>query len=110
LERAPKGVLVAGEVERHLLRRLEEELVGIELPARRVLERVAGLDAEQRLVRARVLVLQVVNVTRRDERQAGPLGELREQRIDALLRLEPRVLDLDVRVVAPEDLHQSVEI
>ena len=36
--------------------RLEEELVGVELPVVRVLQRVARLDAEQRLVRARVLV------------------------------------------------------
>ena len=55
LERAPHRVLVAGEVERHLLRRLEVELVRLEAPAIRVLERVARLDAEQRLVRVGIL-------------------------------------------------------
>jgi hypothetical protein len=51
---------VADEVGGHLVRRLEEELVGVELPVVRVLERVAGLDAEERLVGSRVLVPQVV--------------------------------------------------
>jgi hypothetical protein len=37
LERAAERVLVAGEVGRHLLRRLEVEVVGVELPARRFL-------------------------------------------------------------------------
>src|SRR5207249_194649 len=67
LERASESGLVAGEVERHLLRRLEEELVGVELPALRIFQRVAGLDAEQSLMRARVLVLQVVDVAGRNE-------------------------------------------
>ena len=41
LERPPHRVLVAGEVERHLLRALEIELVRVELPVVRVLQRVA---------------------------------------------------------------------
>jgi hypothetical protein len=41
LQRAPHRLLVAREVQRHLLRRLEEELVGVELPMVGVLERVA---------------------------------------------------------------------
>jgi hypothetical protein len=44
-------------------------VVGVELPAIRVLERVAGLDAEQRLVCARVLGAEVVDVAGRDERE-----------------------------------------
>src|SRR5437879_4063022 len=62
LEGPPQRVVAAREVGGHLLRRLEVELVGLEAPAVRVLERVAGLDAEQRLVRLRVLVPEVVNV------------------------------------------------
>ena len=110
LERAAERIRVAGEVRGHLFGRLEEELVGVELPVVRVLERVAGLDAEQSLVRARVLVVQVVHVAGGDERQPGALGELREQRIDAGLRLEPRVLNLDVGVVLAEDLDEPVEV
>ncbi len=110
LERATERVLVAGEVGRHLLGRLEVEVVGVELPALRVLERVAGLDAEQRLVRARVFMLEVVDVAGRDEPEPGALGELREQRVDPLLLLEVRVLDLDVRVVGAEGLDEPVEV
>ena len=103
-------VLVAGKVERHLGGRLEEELVGVELPVVRVLERVAGLDAEQRLVCARVLVAEVVDVARRDERQAGGLGGAREHGVDARLHVEPGVLHLDVDGVLAEDLPEPVEL
>ena len=74
------------------------------------LERVAGLDAEQRLVRLRVFVPEVVDVAGRDERQAGLRGERRELGVDARLLLETGVLDLDVDVVAAEDLRQAVEV
>src|SRR5665647_3687015 len=60
LERAAHRVFLARDVERHLRLRLEVEVVGVELPVIRVLQRVARLDAEQRLVCARVLVPEVV--------------------------------------------------
>ncbi len=110
LERASHGVLEAGEVERHLLGRLEEELVRVELPVGGVLERVAGLDAKERLVSERIVRVEVVDVARRDEREAGLLGEGYQLRIDLLLLREPRILDLDVRRVTPEDLDEPVEI
>ena len=72
LERAAQRVVVAGEVAGHLLGRLEEEVVGLELPVVRVLERVARLDAEQRLVGARVLV-RGGSGRRRSRRSAGPV-------------------------------------
>ena len=104
LERAPHRVFVAGEVERHLFRRLEVEVVGLELPVVRVLERVARLDAEERLVRARVGVAEVVDVAGGDGRQLQLLRKLDELRQDARLHLEVRVLQLDVDVVPPERL------
>ncbi len=110
LERRAQRVGLVGEVRGHLRRGLEVELVGVELPAARVLERVAGLDAEQRLVGLRVRVVQVVDVAGGDERKPRLLGELRELRVDARLLLEAGVLDLDVDVVAPEDLRQPVEV
>ena len=61
-------------------------------------------------MRARVSMVEVVHVAGRDERQPGALGELREQRVDARLRLEARVLDLDVGGVLAEDLHEPVEV
>ena len=110
LERARHRVLETGEVARHLLGRLEEELVRVEAPVRRVLERVAGLDAEERLVRERVLGVEVVDVSGRDERKPGLLCEGDQLRVDLVLLGEPGVLDLDVRRVAAEDLDEAVEI
>ena len=110
LERPRERVLEPLEVSRHLLRRLEEELVRVELPVRRVLERVAGLDAEQCLVRERVAGVEVVDVARRHEGQPGLLGECDQLRVHLLLLGEPRVLDLDVGRVAPDDLDEAVEI
>ena len=110
LERAAQRVVAAGEVGGHLLGRLEVEVVGLEAPAVRVLERVARLDAEQRLVRVRVLVAQVVDVAGGDRRQPALLGERDELRVDPLLHVEVRVLELDVDVVAPEDLLEPVEL
>src|SRR5438552_324891 len=51
-----------------------------------------------------------MDVTGRDERQAGAARELDELRVHALLHLEPRVLELDVDGVAPEDLDEPVEV
>ena len=110
LEARAKRLRVVREVRSHLGGALEVELVGVELPAARVLQRVAGLDAEQRLVGPRVLVAEVVDVARCDERQTGLLGELGELRVDPRLLGEAGVLDLDVDVVAAEDLRQAVEV
>ena len=104
LERPPGRLRIVREVLRHLGRCLEVELVGVELPVVRVRERVPGLDAEQRLVCARVLVAEVVDVAGGDERQPGRLRDLRERGVDPLLHLEAGVLDLEVDGVLPEDV------
>ncbi len=110
LERAGERLGIVREVRGHLRRRLEEELVGVEAPAVRVRERVARLDAEERLVGLGVLVVQVVDVAGRHERQAGPLRDLGELRVDLGLDLETGVLDLDVRRVRSEDLAEPPEL
>jgi hypothetical protein len=104
------GLRVAGEVLRHLLRRLEVELVGVEAPVVRVGERVPGLDAEERLVRARVLVAQVVDVAGGDEREPGRPGDLGERGVDRLLHLEAGVLDLQVDRLPPEDVGEPLHL
>ena len=53
---------------------------------------------------------EVVDVTGGDERQLRLGRELDELRVDALLHVEPRVLELDVGALSPEDLRQPVEI
>ena len=110
LEAPAHRVLVAWEVERHLGGRLEVELVRAEAPAIRVLQRVARLDAEQRVVAERVRRVEVVDVAGRDERQLLLRGEPGKPLVRELLRLEPDVLQLDVRRVAPKDLGEAVEL
>jgi hypothetical protein len=85
-------------------------VVGLEAPVVRVAERVARLDAEERLVGARVLVAEVVDVAGRDGGQPPLRGELDELRVDPLLDVEVRVLELDVDVVAAEDLLEPLEL
>ena len=51
-----------------------------------------------------------MDVARRDERQAALGGEPGQRLEDRLLDVEVAVLELDVRVVAPEDLLQPVEL
>ncbi len=55
-------------------------------------------------MRARVLVAQVVDVSGGDERQPRGGRDLRQRDVDALLHLQPRVLDLEVDGLAPEDV------
>ena len=58
----------------------------------------------------RVRRVEVVDVARRDERELLPLREGREPAKGRLLHVEPHVLELDVGVVAPEDLREPVEL
>ena len=110
LQRAAQRLLVPGEVQCHLLGRLEEELVGVEAPVVRVLERVARLDAQKRLVRGGVVRLEVMHVAGRDQRQSCLDCQGSELWVDPLLVGQAGVLQLDVRGVAPEDLRQPVEV
>ncbi len=110
LEAPAHRLLVPGEVERHLGRGLEVELVRLELPVVRVLERVARLDAEQRLVGVRVGGVEVVHVARGDQRQPALGRECGQQVEQRLLDVDVAVLELDVGVVAPEDLGEPVEV
>jgi len=68
------------------------------------------LDAEERLVCACVGVAEVVHVAGADERHVGLLGECDQLRIQSLLDLHVRVLQLDVDVVATEDGAEAVEL
>jgi hypothetical protein len=54
--------------------------------------------------------VEVVDVTCRNERQAALRGELGERLQDRLLHVEAGVLQLDVDVVAPEQLDEPVEL
>ena len=74
--RGGQGLVVAGHRLVHLLGAADVELVGLELHPRRVVDRLAGVDAEQDVVRGGVLAGQVVGVAGRDQRQAHPPGDV----------------------------------
>ncbi len=94
----------------HLVGRLEIEVLRREAEAVGVREQVVRLDAEQRLVRLGVLGAQVVHVAGADDRKARVGGEREQAGVDALVLLDARVLQLDVDVLAPEDLDEAVEL
>jgi hypothetical protein len=75
-----------------------------------VLQGVTGLDAEQRLVRARVFMSEVVDVAGGDEGQAGGFRDLRQRHVHALLDFEAGVLDLDECGLRAEDVAKSAQL
>ena len=100
----------AGHQLVHLVRALQIELVVREPKPVGVVHGVLRLDAEHRLVRDRVVPRQVVDVARPDHRQPAVLGQRDQVGQDPRLHVDAAVLHLDVDVVAPEDLHQPVEL
>ena len=83
----------------HLLRRLDVELVHRELHVGRVAHGLAGLDAEQHLVGAGILPVQVVAVVGGHQRQLQLGGHLHQALVDDVLLRDGVLLQLDI--VAP---------
>ena len=84
-QRVLQAVGNVSEDDAHLLRCLQEELVAVVAHALRVVDRLAGADAEQDVVRLMVALLQVVHVVGADERQVQLFGERQQATIDDLL-------------------------
>ncbi len=103
-ERVVARVRPLGEQRAHLLGGLEVELLRVELEPSGLVDLGVRLDAQQRVVRAGVRPLRVVEVVGRDERGAEPAGQLDELWRHLALFLEPVVLELDEVVLRPEDV------
>ena len=88
----------------HLGRRLEVELLGVELEPVRVVAGRARLDAEQRVVGLGVVLVDVVAVVGGQQRGADPLGDLDQLGVRLVLLGEAVVLQLDEEVVPAEDV------
>ncbi len=102
--RVEQRLAVVGEERRHLGRGLQVELVALELhPAGRV-EVVAGADAEQDVVRLALLLVDVVQVVRDDEGQAGLGRQAKQLFVEAALLGEAVVLQLEEEAVLAEDV------
>ena len=97
-----------GEQRAHLGRRLEEELVAVELEPVLLVDLGAGLHAQQRVVRLGVVLVRVVAVVGGEQRRADRTG--RSASASGWSRCcvgEPVVLQLDEEVVAPEDVLEA---
>ncbi len=83
---------------------LDEKLVAVKLHARRVVNRLAGLNAEHDVLRVGVVFAEVVAVVGGDQRQAKIFFQLEEAGMDAVLHLEALVLNLEVEVLFAENI------
>ncbi len=108
-QRVVARLLVVGEEVSHLPRRLQVELVGVELEPLRVVAHRAGLHAQERVVRFRVFAVRVVRVVRGEQRRTHVACQPDELRVDLELLREPVVLELDEERVAPEDRLEAVD-
>ena len=98
-----RGVL---EVIRHLGGRLEVQLVGPEFEPLRVVDGLAGLDAQQHVVGAHVLAGQVVAVVAGHQRDGEPTAHVDQGRVHAHLIVDAVVLNLEEEPVLAE--HREV--
>jgi hypothetical protein len=87
-----------GECGEHFVRTFDEQLVGIELPTRFVVEPLACLYAEQDFVGYVILVVQIVTVVGSDQGDTDFGRDLAKKTID--LGLLGHVVVLDFQVVA----------
>ena len=92
------------EHRRHLLGGLQVELVAVVLQPIGVVDRLAGADAEQDVVRLEVGVLQVVDVVGDDQIQVEVLRDRLQPDVDDLLLLDALVLHLEEEVLGAEDV------
>ncbi len=106
-QRVVAGVGPLPEEAPHLVRGLEVVLLAVELEPLRVVDRGAGLDAEQRVVRDCVVTMHVVAVVRREHRRAQRLRDVEQALHRLALRGDAVVLQLDEEVIGPEDLAEA---
>ncbi len=104
LHGAGADLVVAGEGLVHLVRGLDVELLRVELEALGIVHRAGGLDAEQDLVGAAVVVADVVRVVGGDERDVEFALHLEELVADLLVGFEAVILDFEEEVVLAEHL------
>ena len=104
------GLGVVLEALVHLLAGLEVELVAAVAHAVLVVEVALRLDAEQGVVRVRVLVTQVVDVVGGDGAEVCLLREHGEPRQQLALLGQSRVLQLDEDVLGAEQVRQAADL
>ena len=102
------GVFQFAEQLHHLVARFQVEIGRVPMHAVGVAHRLAGLDAEQDFVGARVFLAQVVGIVGGHQRQAGFLREAVQLRREPAVLLQVMVLHFEEEVVAAEDVGVGV--
>ena len=98
-----------GEVARHLVRALEEELVGVERQLRRR-QRALGLHAQQSAVVVEVLAAEVMDVPGGHQRPAQLARDPHDALVGLVLLGDAVLLDLEEDVVGAEHADQGVGV
>ncbi len=103
-QRVVARLLVVTEEMAHLRRGLQVELLGLEAQPVAVVAGAPGLHAEQGVVRLGVLLVRVVAVVRREQRQAERARDPDQLRVDLTLLVQAMVLQLDEEALGSEDV------
>ena len=104
IERAREYLGGVLEQARHFVVVLDEELRTVELHAARVVNGLAGLDAQHDVLGVGIVFAQVMAVIGGHERQAEIFLELEEAGMDAVLHLQSLILNLEKEVLFAENI------
>ncbi len=96
------------EDQGHLCRRLEIELIRRKLHAVRIAHSLAGLNAEQDVLRVGVFVMDVVAIVRGYQRNSGFFRQAHQFAVYAFLDLEALILNLKKEIAFSKNVAQSV--
>ena len=114
---ASARIEVGREQPSHLGSSLEVVILAVELEPARLIDGRTRLDTQENVVRFGLALIGVVRIVGGKERSVDLLGDLNKVGKDALLGLEPMILQLDVEVVSSEDVlvlgggpHRRVEV
>ncbi len=88
----------------HFVMVLDEELIPVELHARRIVDRFAGLDAQHDVLRVGVVFAKIVAVVGGDEGQAEIFFQLEQARMDFVFHGEALILNLEIEIFFTENV------
>ena len=88
----------------HFLRGLQVELIAVIPQSIAIVDRLAGADAQEDVVRPMIAVRQIVDVVGGDERHVQLARDRREPFVDDQLLLDALILHLEEEVAVPQDV------
>ena len=88
----------------HFLRGLQVELIAVIPQSIAIVDRLAGADTQEDVVRAMIAVREIVDVVRGDQRHVQLARDRREPLVDDQLLLDALILHLEEEVAVPQDV------